>query len=136
MRRPGCGHQPPGSRRGRWVSAMRGMSRRLRCLVLALLAAGGSFVGVVNDAHAATPAYVTPMMAHTAWTATENCRAVSGVVTLPNVLSGHSGRGMSLTGSTVTGWVYETQRRCIEGLALSPFPKPIRMPSWADLTSL
>jgi hypothetical protein len=103
---------------------------------LALSAAAVLLVGVADDAQATTPAYVTPMMAHTAWTATENCSAVSGVVTLPHVLSGHSSRGMSLTGSIVTGWIFNTQRRCIEGLALSPFPKPIMMPSWTDLTSL
>jgi hypothetical protein len=45
------------------------------------------------SAGAATPAYITPMMAHTAWTATDNCKAVSGVVTLPGVLSGHANRG-------------------------------------------
>lgn len=87
-------------------------------------------------AEAATPAYVTPMMAHTAWTATDGCNPVSGVVTLPSVLSGHAGRGLSLTGSVVTSWLAASSRSCIENLPLSPYPKPLLMPSWADLVNL
>jgi hypothetical protein len=91
---------------------------------------------VAPPAGATTPAYVTPMMAHTAWTATDNCNPVSGVVTLPSVLSGHHARGLSLTGSIVTSWLAASTRNCIEHLPLSPFPKPLLMPSWADLANL
>ena len=72
-------------------------------------------------------------MAHTAWTATENCKPVPGVVQLPGVLSGHARRGFNLTGTLVTSWIKASIRNCVENLALSPFPKPILMPSWADL---
>jgi hypothetical protein len=87
-------------------------------------------------AQATASAYVTPLMAHTAWTATSNCQAFPGVVTLPNVLKGHSSRGYTLTGTIVTNWVKATSRNCIESLALSPFPKPILLPSWTDLKNL
>jgi hypothetical protein len=90
----------------------------------------------VSRAQATTPAYVTPMIAHTAWTATEGCVAVPGVVKLPNLLAGHASRGMSLTGSVVTSWIGATTRKCIEPLPLLPFPKPIKMPSWADIATL
>jgi hypothetical protein len=119
-----------------WGLLMRAAFALQGCRVVAACAAIVVFVGVVDDAQATAPAYVTPMMAHTAWTATENCRPVTGVVTLPNVLSGHASRGMSLTGTIVTSWIAETTRTCIEPMALSPFPKPIKMPSWADLASL
>jgi hypothetical protein len=105
----------------------------MACRVMAVCGAAITFLGAVDAAGATTPAYVTPIMAHTAWTATENCRPVAGVATLPTVLSGHSSRGLSLTGTIVTSWIAETTRTCIEPMALSPFPKPIQMPSWADL---
>jgi hypothetical protein len=105
----------------------------LACRVVAVCGAATTFLGAVDDAGAAGPAYVTPIMAHTAWTATENCQPVAGVATLPTVLSGHSSRGLSLTGTIVTSWIAATTRTCIEPMALSPFPKPIQMPSWADL---
>jgi hypothetical protein len=65
-------------------------------------------LGAVDDAGATAPAYVTPIMAHTAWTATENCQPVAGVATLPTVLSGHSSRRLSLTGTIVTSWIAAT----------------------------
>jgi hypothetical protein len=112
---------------------MRAHSVVMACRVVAVCGAATTFLGAVDDAGATAPAYVTPMMAHTAWTATENCQPVAGVATLPTVLSGHSSRGLSLTGTIVTSWIAETTRTCIEPMALSPFPKPIQMPSWADL---
>ena len=89
-------------------------------------------------ASAATPpsAYVTPLMAHTAWTATESCAPVTGVVTLPEVVHGHASRGYTLTGTIVTDWIRQATRNCIENLALQPFPKPILLPSWGDLRNL
>ena len=85
---------------------------------------------------ATAPAYVTPLMAHTAWTATDGCNAVPGVVTLPNVLAGHVQRGYELSGTVVTSWIKASTRNCIENLAVKPFPKPILLPSWADLKQL
>src|SRR5206468_10164472 len=76
------------------------------------------------------------MIAHTAWTATESCQPVTGVVTLPHLVSEHASRGMSLTGTIVTSWIFSSSRRCIESLPLKPFPKPIVLPSWKDLTTL
>jgi hypothetical protein len=108
---------------------------RFPCLVVTC-AAALAVLGVPTGASAVTaPAYVTPLMAHTAWTATENCQPVTGVVRLPGVLSGHTSRGFTLTGTLVTSWIKASSRNCIENLALSPFPKPILMPSWADLAS-
>jgi hypothetical protein len=102
-----------------------------------LAVTAGLLAGLTGSAAAATaPAYVTPLMAHTAWTATENCVPVPGVVALPTVLSGHSTRGYRLTGTVVTDWVKASTRNCIENLAVKPFPKPIQLPSWADITSL
>jgi hypothetical protein len=109
---------------------------RFLCICLACAAALG-IAGSPTGASAATaPAYVTPLMAHTAWTATENCKPVPGVVQLPGVLSGHASRGFTLTGTLVTSWIKASSRNCIESLPLSPFPKPIMMPSWADLAGL
>jgi hypothetical protein len=109
---------------------------RFSCLVVAC-AAAFAVVGAPTGASAVTaPAYVTPLMAHTAWTATENCKPATGVVQLPGVLSGHTSRGFTLTGTVVTSWFKASTRNCIENLALSPFPKPILMPSWADLAGL
>src|SRR3954454_8428724 len=106
-------------------------------LALGGLLAAASLVGGARIAAGATaPAYVTPLVAHTAWTATENCQPVTGVVSLPGVLNGHSSRGFTLTGTVVTSWCKASTRNCIENLALSPFPKPILLPSWADLSGL
>jgi hypothetical protein len=118
------------------VARRESSGRRLvgRCLVALCVFVGWAVC--VPGAGAVAPAYVTPMIAHTAWTATENCVAVPGVVTLPGLLSGHKSRGMSLTGSVVTSWVAATTRKCIEPLPLMPHPKPILMPSWADLANL
>jgi hypothetical protein len=118
------------------VARRESSGRRLvgRCLVALCVFVGWAVC--VPGAGAVAPAYVTPMIAHTAWTATENCVAVPGVVTLPGLLSGHQSRGMSLTGSVVTSWVAATTRKCIEPLPLMPHPKPILMPSWADLANL
>lgn len=88
-------------------------------------------------ARAATArAYVTPLIAHTAWTATDGCEPVPGVVTLPKLLAGHVQRGYHPTGTVVTGWIKPSTRTCIEHLALKPFPKPILLPSWQDLRRL
>ena len=38
--------------------------------------------------------------------------------------------------SIVTSWIGSTTRKCIEPLPLLPFPKPIKMPSWADIATL
>jgi hypothetical protein len=109
----------------------------LQGLLLLLAVFAGAIFAWPSAANGATsPAYVTPLMAHTAWTATESCTPVTGVVTLPNVLSGHSSRGYSLTGTIVTDWVKASTRNCIEHLAIQPFPKPILLPSWSDLKSL
>jgi len=107
------------------------------CGLFVLCLAAVASVGAPTGASGATaPAYVTPLIAHTAWTATENCQPVTGVVGLPGVLSGHAGRGFTVTGTLVTSWIKSTARNCIENLALSPFPKPIQLPSWADLAGL
>jgi hypothetical protein len=58
------------------------------------------------------------------------------VVTLPNILAGHAQRGYHPTGTLVTDWAKASSRNCIEHLALKPHPKPLLMPSWADLTKL
>jgi len=106
-------------------------------LALGGLLAAASLVGGARIAAGATaPAYVTPLVAHTAWTATENCQPVNGVSNLPSILSGHASRGLTLTGTVVTGWMKGNDRNCIEHLQLSPFPKPIMLPSWADLAKL
>jgi hypothetical protein len=106
-------------------------------VVVVLVGVGfGLFAAAPVAVGATAPAYVTPLMAHTAWTATENCTPVTGVVKLPTILSGHAGRGLTLTGTIVTNWLKDTTRNCIENLALSPFPKPIRLPSWGDLATL
>jgi hypothetical protein len=107
--------------------------RLLHTCLLALIAA----VAWPGSASAATaPAYVTPLIAHTAWTATDGCAAVPGVVTLPNILAGHAQRGYHPTGTLVTDWAKASSRNCIEHLALQPFPKPLLMPSWADIANL
>lgn len=113
-------------------------AHRLACVLgLGALLAGLGLAGATSAAVGATaPAYVTPLMAHTAWAATENCQPVTGVVKLPTILSGHASRGLTLTGTIVTSWVKDTTRNCIEHLALSPFPKPIQLPSWSDLVHL
>jgi hypothetical protein len=112
---------------------MRTRAVMMACRGVAVCGALITFLGAVDGAGATAPAYVTPMMAHTAWTATQNCKPVAGVATLPTVLAGHSSRGLSLTGTIVTSWIAETTRTCIEPMSLSPFPKPIQMPRWADL---
>ena len=105
-----------------------------RLVPAALIAA--TLVWPAAAAAATAPAYITPLMAHTAWTATDGCTAVPGVVTLPNVLSGHVQHGYRLSGTVVTGWIKASTRNCIENLAVKPFPKPILLPSWADLKQL
>jgi hypothetical protein len=112
---------------------MRARSVMMACRVVAVCGAAIAFLGAAHGAGATAPAYVTPMMAHTAWTATENCKPVTGVSTLPTVLAGHSSRRLSLTGTIVTSWTAATARTCSEPKPLPPFPKPIQMPSWADL---
>ncbi|HEY0389295.1 MAG TPA: hypothetical protein VGC71_12715, partial [Gaiellales bacterium] len=85
--------------------------RLLHTCLLALIAA----VAWPGSASAATaPAYVTPLIAHTAWTATDGCAAVPGVVTLPNILAGHAQRGYHPTGTLVTDWAKASSRNCIE----------------------
>ncbi|HET6847355.1 MAG TPA: hypothetical protein VFH74_00750 [Gaiellales bacterium] len=81
-------------------------------------------------------AYVTPLIAHTAWTATDGCEPVPGVVTLPKVLAAHARRGYHPSGTLITGWIRPATRTCIEHLALKPYPKPILLPSWRDLRRL
>jgi len=60
----------------------------MACRGVALCGAAITFLAAVDGAGATAPAYVTPMMAHTAWTATENCKPVAGVSTLPAVSDG------------------------------------------------
>jgi hypothetical protein len=79
---------------------------------------------------------VTPLIAHTAWAATDGCEPVPGVVTLPKLLAGHARRGYRPTGTVITGWVRPSARTCIEQVSLKPFPKPILLPSWRDLRRL
>ncbi len=99
---------------------------------MAVCGAAIAFLGAVDAAGAAAPAYVTPIMAHTAWTATENCQPVAGVATLPTVLSGHGAE--VVVDRHVRDFVDSSDHPdLIEPMALSPFPKPIQMPSWADL---
>src|SRR3954451_19554756 len=102
----------------------------IACAVAAVLSAP-------SQARAAkTRAYVTPLIAHSAWTATDGCEPVHGVVTLPKLLEGHARRGYHPTGTVITGWIRASTRSCIEHLALKPFPKPILLPSWRDLRRL
>jgi len=129
-----------GSDNATWVLRRRLARRRAMLVVVCALAVSFGVVlragAEAEPAQATASAYVTPLMAHTAWTATSNCKPFPGVVTLPNVLKGHSSRGLTLTGTIVTNWVQASTRNCIESLPLSPFPKPLLMPSWADLKSL
>src|ERR671929_754584 len=76
-------------------------------------------------AAATARAYVTPLIAHSAWTATDGCEPVPGVVTLPKLLAGHARRGYRPTATVITGWIAPTTRTCIEHRPLKPFPKPI-----------
>jgi len=59
---------------------MRARSVMMACRVVAVCGAAFTFLGAADGAGATAPAYVTPMMAHTAWTATENCKPVTGAV--------------------------------------------------------
>jgi hypothetical protein len=107
----------------------------LALLAFPLAAAAPAATGA-RGAAVADPAYVTPLVAHTAWTATDGCQPFTGVLKLPSVLSGHASRGYSLSGTIVTSWLAEKTRTCLEPLPLQPFPKPILMPSWTDLAKL
>jgi hypothetical protein len=109
---------------------------RGRSILVASLSAALMTVMPGTAGAAPPPAYVTPLMAHTAWSATEGCVAVAGVQTLPQALAAHNTRGFTLTGTIVTTWIKPSARNCIEGMPLEPFPKPILLPSWANLTSL
>jgi hypothetical protein len=115
---------------------LRPVNPACRLLVACLLAVLAGVARPANARAATAPAYVTPLIAHTAWTATDGCTAVPGVVTLPTVLAGHQQRGYHPTGTIVTDWVKASTRNCIEHLALKPFPKPLLMPSWADIARL
>jgi hypothetical protein len=116
-----------------------GGKRVARIAACAAVASGAVAVhagSAAVPARATASAYVTPLMAHTAWTATSGCKPFPGVVTLPNVLKGHASHGYTLTGTIITDWVHSTTRNCIESLPLLPYPKPILLPSWTDLKSL
>src|SRR3954447_19387873 len=98
--------------------------RRLAAIACAALVA--TLLSAAAPARAARAhAYVTPLIAHTAWTATDGCEPVPGVVTLPKLLEGHARRGYRPTGTVITGWIRAKTRTCIEHLGLKPFPKPI-----------
>jgi hypothetical protein len=109
-----------------------------RTILVASLSIGLMVVaaGTASAAPPPAPAYVTPLIAHTAWTATEGCTAVPSVQTLPQALRALKSRGFTLTGTIVTTWIKPRVRNCIEGMPLDPFPKPILLPSWADLATL
>jgi hypothetical protein len=108
-----------------------------RLAVIACAALVATLLSAAAPAQAAKAhAYVTPLIAHTAWTATDGCEPVPGVITLPKVLEGHARRGYRPTGTVITGWIRATTRTCIEHLSLKPFPKPILLPSWRDLRRL
>jgi hypothetical protein len=109
---------------------------RGRSILVASLCAVWTAVVPGTAQAAPPPAYVTPLMAHTAWTATEGCKAVPGVQTLPQALAAHNSQGFTLSGTIVTTWIKPSARNCIEGMPLEPFPKPILLPSWANLASL
>ena len=116
-----------------WCS--RGLRRVLGgTIVMAAMAA--SLVGTAGPA-AAAPGYLTLMFAHSAWTLTENCAPVTtGVMTPDRIASDFHTRGLTPTGTVITGWVRDTTRYCVEPLQLTPVTKPIQTASWTDLTTL
>jgi hypothetical protein len=110
---------------------------RVWCGLAAAATLWGPLLLPMTAAKAASPAYLTLLFSHSAWTLTENCVPVTtGVMTPDRIGRQFQQRGLVPTGTVVTGWVAQHSRTCIENLPLYPVPKPIEIDSWDDIASL
>lgn len=118
------------------------MSRLGRVLAMLLCAVpiaaawpGGVLTSSASTA--ATPPYLTLLLAHSAWTAVDDhCHPLAGIVSLRWQAPEYAARHLAITASVVTGWVAPTSRTCIAHYPLAPEPKPLLIASWADLAML